>query len=68
MAKQEDGASSNIHVEPRMTGRLPIAEFIDSRMQLLGLSRGQLARRCGYKNAAKSLSAPVRKGADRISG
>jgi hypothetical protein len=35
--------------------RLPIADFIESRMQMLGLNRGQLARRCGYKNVAKSL-------------
>ena len=55
VAKQEDIASSNIYMEPRMTDRLPIADFIESRMQALGLTRGQLGRRCGYKNVAKSL-------------
>jgi hypothetical protein len=33
----------------------PIHDFIDSRLKELGFRRGELARRCGYKNISKGV-------------
>lgn len=38
-----------------MSNRLSLKEYVYSRMQVLGLSRSELARRCGFKNIAKTL-------------
>ncbi len=38
-----------------MFERYPIEDFIDSRLKELGFRRGELARRCGYKNISKGV-------------
>ena len=38
-----------------MNERYPIQELIEARMKQIGLGRGELASRCGYKNVAKGL-------------
>jgi hypothetical protein len=38
-----------------MFGRYPIHNLIETRRVPLGLRRGELARRCGFKNISKGL-------------
>jgi hypothetical protein len=38
-----------------MTDHFPIPELIENQRKRLGLRRGELARRCGFKNVAKGL-------------